>query len=138
VTLYREQARSHKTMSSRTRAYNLPMKTIVYGIPNCDSVKKARALLDERGIAYEFHDYKKLGVPEAELRRWVAAKGRDVILNRKGTTWRALDEATKERVIDDESAIRVMLVNPSTIKRPIIVNDDVVIVGVDTPAIASM
>jgi arsenate reductase (glutaredoxin) len=113
------------------------MKTIVYGIPNCDSVKKARAMLNERGIAYEFHDYKKLGVPDAELRRWVAAKGRDVILNRKGTTWRALDEATKASVIDDESAIAVMLANPSTIKRPIIVRDSNVFVGVDANAMST-
>jgi arsenate reductase (glutaredoxin) len=138
VTLYREQARSHKTMSSRTRAYNLPMKTIVYGIPNCDSVKKARSLLDERGIAYEFHDYKKLGVPEAELRRWVKTKGRDVVLNRKGTTWRSLDDATKAEVIDDESAIAVMLANPSAIKRPIITRDERIIVGVDAEAIATL
>lgn len=73
--------------AGEARAYNLLMKTIVYGIPNCDSVKKARALLDERSVPYEFHDYKKLGVPEAELRRWVKAKGRDVVLNRKGSTW---------------------------------------------------
>jgi arsenate reductase (glutaredoxin) len=110
----------------------------LYGIPNCDSVKKARALLDERGIAYEFHDYKKLGVPEAQLRRWVAAKGRDTILNRKGTTWRALDEATKENVIDDESAIRVMLVNPSTIKRPVLTRGEQVIVGVDATALSTI
>jgi arsenate reductase (glutaredoxin) len=114
------------------------MKTIVYGIPNCDSVKKARAMLNERGIAYEFHDYKKLGVPDAELRRWVAAKGRDVILNRKGTTWRALDDSTKASVVDDESAIRVMLANPSTIKRPIIATSDVIVVGVDNEAITSL
>ena len=66
------------------------MTTTVYGIPNCDSVKKARTLLDGRGIAYVFHDYKKQGVPAAALRRWVATKGWEVLLNRKGTTWRAL------------------------------------------------
>jgi Spx/MgsR family transcriptional regulator len=114
------------------------MKTIVYGIPNCDSVKKARALLDERGIAYEFHDYKKLGVPEAELRRWVKAKGRDVVLNRKGTTWRALDEATKESVVDDDSAVRVMLANPSTIKRPIIASAAALVVGVNADEIEEL
>jgi arsenate reductase (glutaredoxin) len=114
------------------------MATVLYGIPNCDSVKKARSLLDERGIAYEFHDYKKLGVPEAELRRWVKTKGRDVVLNRKGTTWRSLDEATKAEVIDDESAIAVMLANPSAIKRPIITRDERIIVGVDAEAIATL
>jgi arsenate reductase (glutaredoxin) len=107
------------------------MTITLYGIPNCDSVKKARALLDSRGVAYSFHDYKKQGVPEAALRAWVRAKGRDVVLNRKGTTWRALDEATKSSVVDDESAVRVMVANPSTIKRPIIVKGDVAIIGVD-------
>jgi arsenate reductase (glutaredoxin) len=111
---------------------------ILYGIPNCDSVKRARAMLNERGIDYEFHDYKKLGVPEAELRRWVKTKGRDVVLNRKGTTWRALDEAIKTSVIDDESAIRVMLANPSTIKRPIIARNTQIIVGVDAEAINAL
>jgi arsenate reductase (glutaredoxin) len=110
----------------------------LYGIPNCDSVKKARALLDSRGVAYVFHDYKKQGVPEAALRAWVAAKGRDVVLNRKGTTWRSLDEAVKASVVDDESAVRVMIANPSTIKRPVIVKGDVVIVGVDAEAITNL
>ncbi len=110
------------------------MKTIVYGIPNCDSVKKARAMLDERGIAYEFHDYKKLGVPEAELRRWVKAKGRDVVLNRKGTTWRGLDESTKAGVVDADAAVRVMLESPSTIKRPIVTRAQQIAVGVDEVA----
>jgi arsenate reductase (glutaredoxin) len=110
----------------------------LYGIPNCDSVKMARAMLDSRGVAYAFHDYKKQGVPEAALRTWVRAMGRDVVLNRKGTTWRALDEAVKVSVVDDESAVRVMIANPSTIKRPIIVKSDVVIVGVDAEAIAKL
>jgi arsenate reductase (glutaredoxin) len=114
------------------------MTITLYGIPNCDSVKKARAVLDSRGVAYAFHDYKKQGVPEAALRTWVRAKGRDVVLNRKGTTWRALDEAVKASVVDDESAVHVMIANPSTIKRPIIVKGDVVIVGVDAEAIAKL
>jgi arsenate reductase (glutaredoxin) len=110
----------------------------LYGISNCDSVKKARALLDSRGVAYVFHDYKKLGVPEAALRAWVRAKGRDAMLNRKGTTWRALDEAVKESVVDDESAVRVMIANPSTIKRPVIVAGETIIVGVDDAAISAL
>jgi arsenate reductase (glutaredoxin) len=114
------------------------MTIVLYGIPNCDSVKKARALLESRGVAYTFHDYKKQGVPEAALRAWVRAKGRDIVLNRKGTTWRELDEATKSSVVDDDSAISVMIANPSTIKRPIIVKGDVVIVGVDEAAIAEL
>ncbi len=107
------------------------MTITLYGIPNCDSVKKARALLDSRGVIYAFHDYKKLGVPEAALRAWVHAKGRDVILNRKGATWRALDEALKVSVVDDESAIVVMMAHPSTIKRPVVVASATIVVGVD-------
>lgn len=114
------------------------MNSIVYGIPNCDSVKKARALLDELGIAYSFHDYKKQGVPEAELRRWVKAKGCDVLLNRKGTTWRTLDEVTKASIVDDDSAIAVMLANPSTIKRPVVVKGDAIVVGFDEVALRGL
>jgi arsenate reductase (glutaredoxin) len=114
------------------------MTITLYGIPNCDRVKKARALLDSRDVAYTFHDYKKLGAPEAALRTWVRVKGRDVVLNRKGTTWRALDETVKASVVDDESAVRVMIANPSTIKRPVIVKGDVVIVGVDAEAITNL
>jgi arsenate reductase (glutaredoxin) len=111
------------------------MKITLYGIPNCDSVKKARALLDSHSVAYAFHDYKKQGVPETALRAWVAAKGRDVILNRKGTTWRALDDALKASVIDDESAIAVMMANASTIKRPVVVKGNAIVVGFDEAAL---
>jgi arsenate reductase (glutaredoxin) len=115
------------------------MKNItLYGIPNCDSVKKARALLDSRGVAYAFHDYKKQGVPEAALRAWVRAKGRDVILNRKGTTWRALDDVVKASVVDNESAVRLMMANPSTIKRPVVVKGDVIVVGFDEAALLDL
>ncbi len=114
------------------------MTITLYGIPNCDSVKKARALLDSRSAAYKFHDYKKQGVPEAALRAWVREKGRDVVLNRKGTTWRSLDEAVKDSVIDDESAVRVMIANPSTIKRPVLVKGDVIVVGFDEAALRAV
>ena len=114
------------------------MTITVYGIPNCDSVKKARKLLDQRGIAYLFHDYKKQGVPEAELRRWVVAKGWETLLNRKGTTWRALDDATKLSVTDAEAAIAVMLAHPSTIKRPVVEQASTLIVGVDAEALGQL
>ena len=81
----------------------------IYGIPNCDSVKKARDWFDVHGISYAFHDYKKQGVPEALLRQWVKARGWEVLLNRKGTIWRELDAATKASVVNGESAIAVML-----------------------------
>jgi arsenate reductase (glutaredoxin) len=114
------------------------MTITLYGIPNCDSVKKARALLDSRGVAYAFHDYKKQGAPEAPLRAWVAAKGRDVVLNRKGTAWRALDEAVKAGVVDDASAVAVMIANPSTIKRPVVVTGDAIVVGFDEAALSEI
>jgi arsenate reductase (glutaredoxin) len=114
------------------------MTITIYGIPNCDSVKKARALLDSRAVVYAFHDYKKQGVPEAALRAWIVAKGRDVVLNRKGTTWRALDEAVRASVVDDESAIAVMMTNPSLIKRPVVVTDAMIVVGVDVVALSRL
>jgi arsenate reductase (glutaredoxin) len=116
------------------------MTITVYGIANCDSVKKARALLDSRGVAYVFHDYKKQGVPEAGHPAWGGGGGGGgVILNRKGTTWRTLDEAVKTSVVDDESAITVMIANPSTIKRPVIVDsDDKVVVGVDLQTLSEL
>ena len=108
----------------------------VYGIANCDSVKKVRMWLDAHSVAYAFHDYKKQGVPEAELRRWVAAKGWERLLNRRGTTWRTLDESVKACVVDAESAMAVMLGNASTIKRPVVTRGDIVVVGVDFEALA--
>ncbi len=107
------------------------MSVTVFGIANCDSVKKARAFLAEHGISYTFHDYKKQGVPETQLRLWVSEKGWEMLLNRKGTTWRALDENVKAAVINDDAAVDVMLTNPSTIKRPIIVSGETILVGVD-------
>jgi hypothetical protein len=69
--------------------------TTLYGIPNCDTVKRARAWLDEHGVAYTFHDFKKQGVPEAELDQWLKKPGWEALVNRKGTTWRKLDDATR-------------------------------------------
>ena len=90
------------------------MSTItLYGIPNCDTVKKARAWLNERGVDAEFHDYKKQGVPEAALRGWVKALGWEALLNRKGTTWRKLDPAAQAQAADEAGAIRLMLAQPS-------------------------
>ena len=93
-------------------------KTIVYGIPNCDSVKKARAWLSQQGLDFEFHDFKKQGVPEAKLEGWLQACGWEVVLNRKGTTWRQLDSATQAAVQDAASAKALMLQQASVIKRP--------------------
>lgn len=93
---------------------------IVYGIPNCDTVKKARAWLAGQGRAHQFHDFKKAGVPADRLDAWLAAVGWQVLLNRKGTAWRGLDEATRNAVIDGAGARAVMLAVPSTIKRPVV------------------
>ncbi len=114
------------------------MSVTVYGIANCDSVKKVRAWLDAQKVAYTFHDYKKQGVPEVELKHWVAAMGWEIVLNRKGTTWRALDDAAKASVVNDASAIAVMLAHASAIKRPIVTRGDVMIVGVDFEALAAL
>ncbi|MTI44284.1 arsenate reductase [Roseibium hamelinense] len=93
---------------------------IVYGIKNCDTVKKARKFLEEAGIEYTFHDYKRDGVDADKLSGFVGEFGWDTVLNKRGTTWRKLDDEVKESVTDAESAIQLMLDNPSTIKRPIV------------------
>ena len=91
----------------------------LYGIPNCDTVKKARAWLDARGIAYAFHDYKKSGIDAPRLRAWAAELGWEKLLNRAGTTFRNLPEADK-RDLDQDKAIALMLAQPSMIKRPVL------------------
>jgi len=94
--------------------------TTVYGITNCDTVKRARAWLDEHGVAYTFHDFKKLGVPEAELDRWLASAGWETVLNRRGTMWRRLDDATRDAVVDAASARCALIAHPSLVKRPVV------------------
>jgi Spx/MgsR family transcriptional regulator len=110
---------------------NLGMSTAItlYGIPNCDTVKKSRTWFDEAGKVYQFHDFKKQGVPEAALRQWVKAIGWEALVNKKGTTWRKLDVATQAAVIDAESAIALMLANSSVIKRPVVVQGAKITVG---------
>ncbi|MCU0965118.1 MAG: ArsC family reductase [Burkholderiaceae bacterium] len=92
----------------------------VYGIPNCDTVKRSRAWLDAHGLAHDFHDFKKAGVPLPGLDRWLAAAGWEALLNRKGTTWRRLDDAQRDAVHDAGSARALMLEQPSVIKRPVL------------------
>ena len=91
----------------------------VYGIPNCDTVKKARTWLSEHGRDYVFHDFKKQGVPAERLPAWLKAVGRDKLLNTKGTTWRKLDASAQARAGDDAGAIEVMKEHASVIKRPV-------------------
>jgi arsenate reductase len=92
---------------------------ILYGIRNCDTVRKARAWLDSRGLAYEFHDHKTAGIDEARLRAWAAELGWEKLLNRAGTTFRALPEADRQG-LDEARAIALMLAQPSMIKRPVL------------------
>jgi Spx/MgsR family transcriptional regulator len=92
----------------------------LYGIPNCDTVKKARSWLAEQGLAYDFHDFKKQGVPAERLPDWMAAVGWEKLLNRQGTTWRKLDDAVKTQAQDAASAATVMVEHPSVIKRPVV------------------
>lgn len=92
----------------------------VYGIPHCDSVKKARAWLDAQGLAYVFHDFKKHGVPPARLAAWQAALGWEKLLNRQGSTWRKLDTAAQASACDAASASALLQAQPSLIKRPVI------------------
>ena len=93
---------------------------IVYGIPNCDTVKRARAWLTDQGVAHQFHDLKKLGVPAENLPRWMNELGWGLVLNRSGTTWRKLDDADKTAVVDAASASLLMQAHPSVIKRPVV------------------
>lgn len=110
----------------------------LYGIPNCDTVKKARTWLTEQGVDYVFHDFKKQGVPLRALDAWLEAPGWETLLNRKGTSWRLLDEATKASVVDAASARAVMLLQPSVIKRPVVVwADGAVTVGFKPDVFAS-
>ena len=104
------------------------MSITVYGIPNCDTVKKARSWLAANGLNYAFHDYKKLGADPAKLQRWVEAAGWEKVLNRAGTTFRKLPDADKEG-LDAAKAVRIMIANPSAIKRPIVDHPGGLLVG---------
>jgi Spx/MgsR family transcriptional regulator len=97
-----------------------PNPIIVYGIPNCDTVRKARAWLASRDVPLVFHDFRKSGLPPDQVDAWLAECGWEKLLNRKGTSWRALDETTQASVIDTVSARAVLLAQPSTVKRPVV------------------
>jgi len=95
------------------------LMTTMYGIKNCDTIKKARKWLEENGIEYQFHDYKKDGLDPQLLKSWVTELGWEALLNKRGTTWRKLPDDVKDN-IDEASAIEVMLDNNSIIKRPLL------------------
>lgn len=99
----------------------------LYGIPNCDTVKKARDWLDQRELDYTFHDYKKEGADPVRVAQWLADKGADVVLNRRGTTFRKLTDSDKARAESDPVA--VMVEQPSLIKRPVVEYSGGLLVG---------
>lgn len=104
----------------------------VYGIPNCDTVKRARTWLAERGADARFHDFKKQGLPAARLDAWLAAAGWERVVNRQGTTWKKLDLATREAMVDAASARALLLAQPSIVKRPVVEwPDGAITVGFD-------
>ena len=107
---------------------------ILYGIPNCDSVKKARDWLKAQGLAHEFHDFKKAGVPADRLAVWASALGWQKLLNRQGTTWRKLDPQEQASAVDAVSAQALMRAQPSLIKRPVVEWGNRTTVGFD-PAV---
>ena len=107
----------------------------VYGIPNCDTVKRARAWLTAQGREHTFHDFKRQGVPADRLDAWAAALGWERLVNRQGTTWRKLDEPVKQAVVDAASARALMLAQASVIKRPVVEwGDGVVTLGFEEVA----
>ena len=101
----------------------------LYGIPNCDTVKKARVWLDKHARAATFHDYKKEGADPAKLSAWIAAAGLDTVVNRKGTTFRALSDADKALAADSHTAVALLVQQPSIIKRPIVEFPGGILVG---------
>jgi len=101
----------------------------LYGIPNCNTVKKARQWLTEHQIDYVFHDFKKQGVTEAQLQGWIDAIGLDKLINRQGTTWRALPDEQKAQAASATGAIAILQAQPSIIKRPVLERPGTVSVG---------
>jgi arsenate reductase len=102
--------------------------TTLYGIPNCDTMKKARKWLADNGVEYEFHDYKKLGIEKKKLTEWIKTVGWETLLNRRGMMWRKVPDDVKAN-IDEKSAIGLMLETPSIIKRPVLEAKGKVTVG---------
>ncbi|MTT53162.1 ArsC family reductase [Alcanivorax sp. VBW004] len=104
------------------------MELTLFGIKNCDTMKKAMKWLDDNGVAYHFHDYKKEGVPEQRLRQWLEALGWETVINKRGTTWRKLDDVVKESM-NTEKSVNLAMENSSVIKRPILQSNDFILAG---------
>jgi arsenate reductase len=110
--------------------------TTLYGIRNCDTMKKAWTWLDQKGVAYDFHDYKKAGIDRARLEGWAKQVGWEVLLNRAGTTFKKLPDADKQG-IDQVKAVALMLAQSSMIKRPVLETDGALLVGFKPDAYAA-
>ena len=102
--------------------------TTLYGIPNCDTVKKARKWLEANGIDYQFHDFRKDGIDEAMIRNWMKTQSWEILLNKRGTTWRQLPDDVKNAV-DESRAVSLMAEHPTLIKRPVLTRGKTVLVG---------
>ena len=106
----------------------------VYGIPNCGTVKKALTWLKENGVEYEFHDFKKLEITESKLEEWASKIGWEPLINKKGLTWRNLDQQIKDSVTSDKAAFAVMQEKTSVIKRPVLETNGKILLGFDEDA----
>ena len=110
----------------------------VYGIKNCDTVKKALKWLDSHNIDYEFHDFKKSGISNEKLQEWAAKLGWESLLNKRGTTWKKLDPETQNLITNEKEAFKVMQEKNSVIKRPVLENNVSVLIGFDEIAYQQM
>ncbi|AZN36001.1 ArsC family reductase [Iodobacter ciconiae] len=110
----------------------------LFGISNCDTVKKAKAWLGEQSYDFEWHDYKKSGISASQLEQWIAQVSWETLINRQGTTWRKLDDATKASIDNKEAAIALMVMQTSIIKRPVLENNGTITVGFKPEVYASL
>ena len=112
---------------------------ILYGIPNCDTVKKARTWLDQHKVSYQFHDFKQAGIDAKHIQRWIDAMGIEIVLNKKSTTWRALDTTQQASASNTKKAIQLMQEHTSLIKRPVLeIDEQVLAVGFDAAKYSSL
>lgn len=109
-------------------------KIIVYGIPNCDTTKKAITWLNKNKISFYFHDYKQEGISNQKLEAWCTNEGWETIFNKRSTTWRALSKAVQDKITGQSSAVKLMMGNNSIIKRPVIELGNKIFIGFDEAA----
>ena len=113
------------------------MVVTLYGISNCDQVRKTLGWLRQNGIEYRFHDYRVDGIERVMLERWCSHLPWNSLLNRRGLTWRSLDEATRAQVVDQTSAIELMMAHPTLVKRPVIEFEDRLLLGFSAERLAA-